>query len=496
MEDPKPTNKDFQVPKPPRPLIACPLIACPRRFVPVSKEFWMILRKHRLKYEITPKSKRQEIYQAIIAQWQDKGGRFYKHGRTGFLQVTSETEKLDMVRNYFVRYKYMQHSKEDAEQTSKLLDRTVLNVSINGSRVLSIRKFLSPIHLKSLAPTPKDSLTPSSSKEVFPTLLAVAKGAQTPKARNPGRELNDVQQARISFLSPDLQNASANCYFQWYDNRDNLQEKLEFLERKLWEYNPPTLAKLKEVLDVHDVFVRVKEMHTQALRDIWPSQLPEEGSKWRGYIATVLMILTPLASDSQIFELIRKARFELGVEDPKSLFNLPVVKQGQTFMEVVRAVGMLFPTNLQYRKASYVVMMTLVVIVEGGMPDRPDDLYAFGGVGLKILYEIMAEGIGKVCGIGCDGHMCKQFLALGWVSPKVALGNGKYDHELACVDIARSFPKHLWKAVNPTYAGIGQLLQNKETKETVAANLLQEAAIMSPLLLKQIEKVLIAYGEL
>jgi hypothetical protein len=114
------------------------------------------------------------------------------------------------------------------------------------------------------------------------------------------------------------------------------------------------------------------------------------------------------------------------------------------------------------------------------------------GMGPKVAIETIRECVGLVQGIACNMHMCQIFKALGWIPSLGYQPNGslsitsildgkkekeKFNYEFSRAAIKGWFPCRFWGAMNQTWAGLGQLL-NDAAKRKIASYVDQKVADM------------------
>jgi len=317
-----------------------------------------------------------------------------------------------------------------------------------------------------------------------------------PKEREAGEELNAEQMQRLRFagVSPQVENIATNAWFEW---KSNIGPCKDFLLKAKSPHGHSN-SFISRSLELHRSVIRpVKRKFPLDQRREWPKWLPPYSDAWRGYIATVALVTSAKAHDKQVKGIIELMRKEKHVTSPHSLLDIEGWrgKGGLRYCDFVWAIGKVFGTIYYNRKASYVAMITFIAIIEGRMPSKTEEVLAFKGIRLKMLFEAMKDGFNSVDGIGCDSHMCSMFCALGWVSDKVRVGSNKYNHDEAAVQMMSWLPKSLWSEMNEVYAGLGQLLNMPDLYDEVTAALLKAATNVSNWHVRMVKSILLLYGK-
>ena len=144
---------------------------------------------------------------------------------------------------------------------------------------------------------------------------------------------------------------------------------------------------------------------------------------WKGFLTSIVMILTPRAMDVAIKKLITTLRQECGVTNPQSILFF----RGHGYKNRTDLQSALSPytnTNYDYKKASWCVELAMVCLVEGKFPTEKNEILCLTGVGYKIAHVVLWEEYENACGIPSDIHMCRIFNALGWANTKKSKENG------------------------------------------------------------------------
>ena len=120
--------------------------------------------------------------------------------------------------------------------------------------------------------------------------------------------------------------------------------------------------------------------------------------------------------------------------------------------------------NLQNKVPVYMHMAASRILRQHGgrVPDTVEQLLRFRGIGLKVATLIMQGVFGVTSGIVGDRHVIRFFLAYGFATPKRqrCRGSGlvaKSADEIV-QEVQEWLPARMWKHVNPTIAGLAQML--------------------------------------
>jgi endonuclease III len=184
-------------------------------------------------------------------------------------------------------------------------------------------------------------------------------------------------------------------------------------------------------------------------RDIWAEVLPARNASNYDFCCLILMVATPLVTDTQIMEVFGKL-FSENIVDSKW-----ILEQGESKLEKIFA-----PLGRQKGTAKYIYG---VAKNWKGMPRDYRLLLDFVGVGPKVAIVTIQECLALDQGVACDVHLVRIFQALGWM-PTASLSifdsiTLKKDYELARAAIEGWFPPVFWGQLNRTWAGLGQLFR-------------------------------------
>ena len=251
---------------------------------------------------------------------------------------------------------------------------------------------------------------------------------------------------------------------------------------------------IKENVNFHKFVSDFRASTFSCERDGWGSWMENCPKKWKGFITTLVMILTPRSKDASIKEMVSILREKCNVTNPQSiLFFLGKSYDNRTHLqdELKKYIN----TNYDYKKATYCVDLAMVCLIEASFPSSDIELLCLSGVGYKVTHVVLWELYEKACGIPCDIHMCQIFNVLGWVDSKTIKDEPKnYNPIKTSQQMESWFPKNLWGNLNRIYAGLGQLLSEKSTKDKVASSLLKIAQQKSPLYVIMICKIFDEYN--
>ena len=115
-----------------------------------------------------------------------------------------------------------------------------------------------------------------------------------------------------------------------------------------------------------------------------------------------------------------------------------------------------------YKKGHFFLKQTANMIVDqhnGIVPNQFHELIQFPGVGPKVALVTLEYAFGLIRGIPMDVHMMRIFKRLEWISSS--------NREHARLQIQAWLPHSFWSDMNITYAGLGQLLRQIESRKYV-----------------------------
>lgn len=194
---------------------------------------------------------------------------------------------------------------------------------------------------------------------------------------------------------------------------------------------------------------RMRSSLDRTPRDIWTRVLPLQNAPNYDFCCLILMVATPLVTDTQIIEVFGPLFLDNYVDSKW------ILEQGESKLEKMFA-----PLGRQKDTAKYVCG------IARNWKFMPRDyrlLLDFVGVGPKVAIVTIQECLGLHQGVACDIHMVRIFKALGWMPPPSLsifdISTSKKDYELARAAIEGWFPHVFWGQLNSTWAGLGQLFR-------------------------------------
>jgi hypothetical protein len=224
----------------------------------------------------------------------------------------------------------------------------------------------------------------------------------------------------------------------------------------------------------HRLIVTMKlELELQSARDNWLDALPSPESSNFEICVLFLMVCTPLVPDTKIVAIFGEL-FKLHFVDIDW-----IIDKGR--LEIAK---LLRPLGRQNDSARYVYEAAVALKSSKRFPRDYRELVKLPGIGPKVALVTIQEAFGLVQGVPCDIHMCRMFQGLGWIPTTTSVTTTslsiasileakkekeKFDYELSRASIEGWFPKHLWGEMNQTWAGLGQLLNDKEAKRKMAS---------------------------
>jgi endonuclease III len=218
----------------------------------------------------------------------------------------------------------------------------------------------------------------------------------------------------------------------------------------------------------HQLIVSMKQSTNLATaRDKWGEVLPAPNSPNFFWATLMLMLCTPLVPDTKIIEVFGPLFKEHHV-DEKWVVELGTKK----LAEILEPLGMF------NKSAANITLAAHHMLELSREPRDYRDLLELEGVGPKIALVTIQEAHGKAQGVPCDVHMCRIFTLLNWIPSFVEeessscldmleakkTGGEKYNYELARAAMEGWFPSSVWAELNQTWAGLGQLLNDAESR--------------------------------
>jgi len=190
-------------------------------------------------------------------------------------------------------------------------------------------------------------------------------------------------------------------------------------------------------------------------RDEWGKWLKVDEHQM-AYTALYVMMKTPGRLDIKVEKKVKEFVQERRINSPERMLE-EFHEKGGEYHECVLALAENIRTlGLQNRTAAYIVQMTIICIIEGRSLDSYEEIRALNGGGEKIACVVMYEVFHVVSGIPVDTHMINSFRAIGWTKSK----NG----DVVARQVAMIVPSEYHGRLNETFAGLGQILQNKNDK--------------------------------
>jgi endonuclease III len=224
----------------------------------------------------------------------------------------------------------------------------------------------------------------------------------------------------------------------------------------------------------HRLIVKMKlELNLQSARDTWLEALPSPESANFEICVLFLMVCTPLVPDKKIVSIFGELFKQHSVDIDW------ILETGK--LEIAK---LLRPLGRQNDSARYVYEAALALNSSTRFPRDYRELVRLPGIGPKVALVTIQEAFGLVQGVPCDIHMCRIFQRLGWIPTSTTVTHTsisiasileskkekeKFDYELSRASIEGWFPKPLWGEMNQTWAGLGQLLNDKEAKRKMAS---------------------------
>jgi endonuclease III len=222
----------------------------------------------------------------------------------------------------------------------------------------------------------------------------------------------------------------------------------------------------------HHLIVSMKEETKLATpRDAWADVLPPSNSPNFFWATLMLMICTPLVPDRKIIEVFGELFRENHITEEW------VLEFGENHLaEKLATLGM------QKKSSSNIMNAAKHMISLSREPRDYRELQILDGVGPKIALVTIQEAHGKAQGVPCDVHMCRIFKLLNWIPSfvekesgscldileNVKTGDDKYNYEVARAAMEGWFPPSYWMELNQTWAGLGQLLNDQESRKIMA----------------------------
>ena len=290
-------------------------------------------------------------------------------------------------------------------------------------------------------------------------------------------------------LSPQLEAETANAWLSW-------KKKVQQAEKKRKIDYSTTLHnnQIKWNIKFHEFIANFRNGSFDSERDNWGDWLKDCPLMWKGFITTLVMILTPRSKDSSIKDMVATLREICNVTNPQSI----IFFQGKSYenrTELQNSLSSYTNTNYDYKKASYCVELAMVCLVEGKFPSSEHELLSLLGVGYKVAHVVLWEEYKHAIGIPCDIHMCRIFNALGWVTTKnVSKEKITYNMSLTSKQMESWLPQRMWGDANRIYAGLGQLINDRENKKFVSSNLIKEAKKKGSKYVKHVTMILKEYN--
>jgi hypothetical protein len=99
---------------------------------------------------------------------------------------------------------------------------------------------------------------------------------------------------------------------------------------------------------------------------------------------------------------------DLQVTSLESVFAA-VGSKSRTPIDACLWLGRRMSTSINFKKASYIIGLSMISILLGRVPSTYDEIDSVKGCGPKVTREALKEGFGIVDGIGADVHMCRIF---------------------------------------------------------------------------------------
>jgi endonuclease III len=311
-------------------------------------------------------------------------------------------------------------------------------------------------------------ITTRTKKQKFETLLAMNTENSGPPAED------EVLQSRL-ITTPTLSTAPPDGNFQdWISfgdkgNYDGLTANEWDRVRCFASVQRSESEIVTEAVIFHSLVVTMKDdLGLVSARDCWSQVLPAPHLEHYPMCLLFLMICTPLVPDTKIVELFRPI-FDTYIVDEDW-----IIAVGEERLQVL-----LQPLGRQKQSAEYVIGAAHFLKQRNGrFPRDYRELLHIKGVGPKVALVTIQEAYGIVQGIPCDVHMCRIFTRLGWVpTPESSgtmvsfLNNTKkesHNYELCRAAMEGWFPKRYWGTMNQTWAGLGQLLNDNDSKHQIA----------------------------
>ena len=233
-------------------------------------------------------------------------------------------------------------------------------------------------------------------------------------------------------------------------------------------------VKIAEHVAFHQLIVDMKkDIGIKAARDLWVDVLPKKNQANYFWATLMLMIATPATPDKKIIQVFEQLYREHFVTEEW------VLKIGREKLEEI-----LKPLGRYKMSAEYIIKAAETVnkLRLSGLDPRDYRIITqCKGVGSKVALVTCQEAFGFAQGIPCDVHMCRIFTLLGWVpsfqgkkeglladrlSNKTKNENHKYEAVRAVIE--GWFPYRYWSELNQTWAGLGQLLHDEESRRLIA----------------------------
>jgi endonuclease III len=222
----------------------------------------------------------------------------------------------------------------------------------------------------------------------------------------------------------------------------------------------------------HRLIVSMKQETKLATpRDAWADVLPPSNSPNFFWATLMLMICTPLVPDTKIIEVFGALFRENHVTEEW------VLNFGEkNLTEKLATLGM------QKKSSSNIMNAAKHMSSLSREPRDYRELQILDGVGPKIALVTIQEAHGKAQGVPCDVHMCRIFKLLNWIPSfaekesgscvdileNIKTGDDKYNYEVARAAMEGWFPPSYWMELNQTWAGLGQLLNDQQSRIIMA----------------------------
>lgn len=212
---------------------------------------------------------------------------------------------------------------------------------------------------------------------------------------------------------------------------------------------------------------RSKHKLPKSPRDGWVGWFPRD--KHRAENAGHIMLRTPHQNDTQVEKTVYRLRDLYGIKSAATILFPPEVKKRRhSFYSLTKLYGDAMGPGtgyglvFNYKKASDMILFSLLCTVLGRAPNTIDEWLSVRGIGLKCAHVCMFEGCNEVTGIPVDIHMWRIYSHLGWTSEMAT-----YNCEKSTREIESWFPHKYWGEMNEIYAGLGQLLQDANHRLSV-----------------------------